>query len=118
MILNNGLFPNEWLIGDTKTGEIASLELALHNTPVRRTFNGFYWSANLPKNKKVQHELYGLKSCIPYFSKILSWGIHYRDIAFEELGEKYYGDIDVEKLCILEDVLDLIMAYIGENLKV
>lgn len=27
-------------------------------------------------------------------------------------------DVDVEKLCILEDVLDLIMAYIGENLKV
>ena len=93
---NNGLFPNEWLIGDTKTGEIASLELALHNTPVRRTFNGFYWSANLPKNKKVQHELYGLKSRIPYFSKILSWSIHYRDIAFEEVKREYYGKIDVD----------------------
>lgn len=29
---NNGLIPNEWLIGDTKTGEIAFFEQALFNT--------------------------------------------------------------------------------------
>ncbi len=39
---NNGLFANEWLMGDTKTGEIATLELALYRHALKRTNNGFY----------------------------------------------------------------------------
>ena len=57
---NNGLIANEWLIGDIKTGEIASFEQALYNTPVKRTFDGFYYSYNLPKDKKVERELFGV----------------------------------------------------------
>lgn len=95
---NNGLIPNEWLIGDTKTGEIASLEQALFNTPIKRTFNGFYWSCNYPHNKHVKRELYGISSIfidilvktmpsIPYFAKINK---------FRELEKEAYGKIDIE----------------------
>jgi len=63
---NNGLIPNEWLIGDTKTGEIASLEQALFNTPVKRTFDGCYYSYNAPHDKKVRRELFGFIDFIPF----------------------------------------------------
>jgi len=55
---NNGLIPNEWLIGDTKTGEIASIQLALYNMPIKRTFDGYYWSCSLPHDRKVFEELW------------------------------------------------------------
>jgi outer membrane protein assembly factor BamB len=94
---NDGLIPNEWLIGDMKTGEIASFEQVLYNTPVKRTYNGFYSSYVTPHDPKVQRELYGIVSFIPGFTKFLnniySQG---RDKKFEELEKKYYGEIDEE----------------------
>jgi len=95
---NNGLIPNEWLIGDTKTGEIASLEQALFNTPVKRTFDGYYWSCNTPHDPKVKRELYGIKF-IPrqIATKLFPDKLTY-DVAekFIEIGEQHYGEIDVE----------------------
>lgn len=95
---NNGLIPNEWLIGDTKTGEIASLEQALFNTPIKRTYNGFYWSCNFPHNRHVKRELYGISSIfidlllkitpdISYFAKVNK---------FNKLEKELYGKIDIE----------------------
>jgi len=95
---NNGLIPNEWLIGDVKTGEIASLEQALFNTPVKRTFDGFYWSCNIPHDLKVQRELYGLKSIsLRIGSKFLPALFEY-DVAekFKEIEKECYGEIDVD----------------------
>ena len=94
---NNGLIPNEWLIGDTKTGEIASMEQALFNTPIKRTTNGFYYSFTAPNNKKVQRELFGIMSFIPSISKKYydGWAIG-RDKKFKEIEEQYYGQIDEE----------------------
>jgi len=95
---NNGLIPNEWLIGDTKTGEIASIELALYNTPIKRTFNGFYWSCNIPHNLKVIKELQGAPLIV---LKILS-KIDPKKLTnplgekFEEVKKEYYGKIDTE----------------------
>jgi len=92
---NNGLIPNEWLIGDTKTGEIASLEQALFNTPIKRTYNGFYSSYNAPHCKKVERELFGIISFFPSLSKLYS-GAAGRDEKFKELEQQYYGKIDAE----------------------
>jgi len=95
---NNGLIPNEWLIGDTKTGEIASIELALYNTPIKRTFNGFYWSCNIPHNLKVIRELQDVPLIV---LKILS-KIDPKKLTnplgekFEEVKKEYYGKIDTE----------------------
>lgn len=94
---NNGLIPNEWLIGDTKTGEIASMEQALYNSPIKRTFDGFYYSFTLPNNKKVQREIFGIISFIPSISKIFYDGRAMgRDKKFEEIKEQYYGQINEE----------------------
>ncbi len=53
---NNGGYANDWLIGDTKTGEIACLELALKNPKLWRTFNGYYTGSNVAQDPKVRTE--------------------------------------------------------------
>ena len=53
---NNGGYANDWLIGDTKTGEIARLELALKNPNVWRTFDGYYTGSNVAQHPKVRAE--------------------------------------------------------------
>jgi outer membrane protein assembly factor BamB len=91
---NNGLMPNDWIIGDTKSGEIASLELALRNYGLRRTKDGFIWSCNNVRDDKVRWEL----------NSILGLGIlgrfirrefepTERDLKFSEL--KNAGRVDV-----------------------
>ncbi len=94
---NNGLIPNEWLIGDIKTGEIASLEQAYYKTPVKKTKSGFYWSCNVPHDKDVLTELWGgYNSCTAasdFMYEVYSMG---RDKKFEELKDEYRGKVDVE----------------------
>lgn len=94
---NNGLFANEWIMGDTKTGEVATLELALFNHALKRTKNGFYWSVNAPRDDKVRWELSSIFG-LGLIGRILK--IKYkpqpRDIKFEEFKDKYYGKIDVD----------------------
>jgi hypothetical protein len=53
---NNGGYANDWLVGDTKTNEIARLELGLKNTPVWRTFDGMYEGSNFPSDPKLTSE--------------------------------------------------------------
>ncbi len=94
---NNGLIPNEWLIGDTKTGEIASLQQALYNTPVKRTYNGFYWSRNYPHNLMVQKELYGPIQYYLYRLGLKLFPEKFSDPyaeKFEEIKKEYYGKIN------------------------
>ncbi len=106
---NNGLIPNEWLIGDTKTGEIASYMQALYNTPIKRTVNGYYWSCNLPTNVKVLSELNGIPQILlRAYGKIFSKSGYFtidgqtviwnneRPETLIELGNQYYGKIDTE----------------------
>ena len=94
---NNGLYACEWLIGDTKTGEIASLELALYNTPIKRTKNGFYYSCNYPHDRKVQREIYGfLSPLIRILTNLMPNTFNPRVNKFKEIKEEYYGKIDLE----------------------
>ena len=96
---NNGLYPSDWLIGDTEEGEIASLELGLYNHAITRTKNGYLWSCCNMKNNKVRWEqwsVFGLGiigRLIPYFNKYIPSSI---DQKFKELGDKHYGQIDTE----------------------
>jgi len=106
---NNGLIPNEWLIGDKKTNEIASYAQALYNTPIKRTFNGYYWSCNLPHNVKVLSELTGIpKLFLKLYSRVFGekalftidgenviWN-EPRANTLVEKGDLYYGKIDTE----------------------
>ena len=55
-INNNGAYANDWLVGDTKTNEIARLELGLKNHRVWRTFDGMYEGSNFPSDEKLIKE--------------------------------------------------------------
>jgi outer membrane protein assembly factor BamB len=105
---NDGSMNAVWLIGDTKTGEIARLDLGYRHSAVWRTFDGFYWSANVPMDLKVRLERLNIKDLVVnlFLHTVLKipglgyYSIRYipegRDRKFEELGNKYYGSIDVE----------------------
>ena len=61
---NNGLYTNEWLLGDTKTNEIAMFELGTHKNKLWRSSKnewlggtkGFYWGCNNTKDLDVRLE--------------------------------------------------------------
>ncbi len=53
---NNGGYANNWLVADTKTGEIASLELGLKNVTLLRTRDGYFAGSNYPVNEKLIRE--------------------------------------------------------------
>jgi len=106
---NDGLWTGAYLLGDTETSEIARLDLALYNHEIWRTFNGFYWAANNAMSNRVRAEGYNLKKSLYGLAlKIIgnSAAGYYtpkyyptpRDVKFKELGNKYYGKIDIEVL--------------------
>lgn len=108
---NDGIWTAVYLIGDIKTGEIARLDLGLYKYEVWRTFNGFYWSANNAISKAVRAESYsfikgGILRAISNIFKIKTYYEYMsreyypapRDLKFEELGNRFYGEIDVEVL--------------------
>jgi outer membrane protein assembly factor BamB len=107
--LNDGVMNAVWLIGDTKTGEIARYELGLYNDAIiERTFDGFQWSANNPIDFGVRLEKldYKLLLRLLIYKVVINYdGYKYhtpryypadRDIKFKELGDLYYGEIDVD----------------------
>ncbi len=61
---NNGLYTNEWLLGDVKNNEIAMFELGTHKTKLYRSSKnewfggtpGFYWGCNNTKDLDVRLE--------------------------------------------------------------
>jgi len=104
---NDGLWTGGYLLGDTKTGEIARFELALYNYEIWRTFDGFYWIANNAISKGVRTEAngIGLKGLAlkiirnkNYVYDTLKYYDGSRDAKFRGLGNKYYGKIDIEVL--------------------
>lgn len=53
---NNGGYANTWLIADTKTNEIARLELGLLNVNLERTRDGYFTGANFPISQKLEDQ--------------------------------------------------------------
>jgi len=53
---NNGGYANDWLIGDTRKNEIASLELGLKNVTLERKTDGYFAGSNFPINSKLASE--------------------------------------------------------------
>jgi hypothetical protein len=96
---NNGLYTNEWIIGDAKTNEIAIYDLGTNHTRLWRSSKnewfgntpGFYWGDNNPKDLTVRIEDYpdpeGDGGYIPYVPET-------RDLAWQDLYRKYRGQID------------------------
>jgi Phospholipase B len=53
---NNGGYANDWLIADTRKGEIASLELGLKNVTLERKKDGYFVGSNFPIDPKLTVE--------------------------------------------------------------
>jgi len=86
---NNGGYACNWLIGDVKTGEIASLELGTYNYVLDRTFDGVLMGSNVATSEKVRSETvldYGDMST-SYLARRERW---------KQLTESSKGVIDVE----------------------
>jgi Phospholipase B/Peptidase family M1 domain/Carbohydrate binding domain len=96
---NNGLYTNEWLIGDAKTDEIAMYELGTYKTRLYRSSknqwfggtDGFYWGCNNAKDLQVRLEYAPDPKGAP---QSLTFSPAPRDLAWQKLYEKYKGRID------------------------
>jgi hypothetical protein len=96
---NNGLYTNEWLVGDAKTNEIAMYDLGTSHTRLWRSSRdewfggttGFYWSNNNAKDLAVRLETVpdpqGAPGYVPYVPAP-------RDLAWQDLYRQYRGQID------------------------
>ncbi|MBZ5607311.1 MAG: hypothetical protein LAP38_03565 [Acidobacteriia bacterium] len=96
---NNGLYTNEWIIGDARTNEIAMFELGTYKTRLYRSskndwFNGtegFYWGNNNAKDLNVRLEYEpdpnGPPEHVPFVPAP-------RDLKWQELYRDYAGKID------------------------
>ena len=96
---NNGLYTNEWIMGDAKTNEIAIFDLGTNHTKLWRSSRnewfgdtpGFYWGDNNAKDLSVRLEEYpdpkGDPLFVPYVPGV-------RDTAWQQLYQRYRGQID------------------------
>ncbi|MGH7488189.1 MAG: hypothetical protein ACREMY_21720, partial [bacterium] len=96
---NNGLYTNEWLIGDAKNDEIAMYELGTYKTKLYRSSKnqwfggteGFYWGCNNAKDLAVRLEYAPDPKGAPQY---LPFVPEPRDIKWQQLYAKYKGRID------------------------
>ena len=96
---NNGLYTNDWLIGDAKNDEIAIYCLGTHAAKLWRSsqsdfYNGqkdWYWSNNNPKALEVRKEYIANSDNAPYDLAFRPWD---RDIEFWKFYERNRGRID------------------------
>ena len=96
---NNGLYTNEWLMGDGKNNEIAMYELGTLHTKLWRSSRnewfgntpGFYWGNNNAKDLTIRTEYLpdpkGVPEYVPFVPAI-------RDLAWLDMYRKYKGQID------------------------
>ncbi|HEX3727842.1 MAG TPA: C45 family autoproteolytic acyltransferase/hydrolase, partial [Pirellulales bacterium] len=96
---NNGLYSNDWLLGDIKTNEIASFELGTHKHKLSRSSQhefsggteGFYWGCNNMKDLGVRQETLPSLAGKP---GNLVFRPRDRDVTWQQLFEKHRGKID------------------------
>jgi hypothetical protein len=87
---NNGGYANDWLLGDSKTGEIAQLELGLKAYKLWRTKDGALAGSNWARDPKVMRE------DTPQFEpNNLETSPNARRVRWEELLKQNKGKIDV-----------------------
>ena len=87
---NNGGYANNWLVADTKTNEIASLELGLRNVNLRRTADGYFCGANFPVDEKL------IREETDFDVNNLSSSSNARRIRWEQLMAENKGKITAE----------------------
>jgi hypothetical protein len=88
---NNGGYANDWLIGDTKKNEIASLELGLKHVTLERKTDGYFVGSNFPIDPKLAAEETN------FDMKDMGLSANARHKRWEQLMEQYKGQIDLER---------------------
>ncbi|MBV9771554.1 MAG: hypothetical protein JOZ32_18430, partial [Bryobacterales bacterium] len=96
---NNGLYTNEWLLGDAKTNEIALFELGTYKTRLYRSSKndwfggteGFYWGDNNAKDLAVRMEENPDPNAAPAYVPYVPSN---RDLKWQALYRDYKGKID------------------------
>jgi hypothetical protein len=98
---NNGLYSNEWLLGDTKTNEVAMFELGTDKHKLWRSSKrefpggteGFYWGCNNTKDLDVRKETVPSLAAKP---ANLVFAPRDRDVAWQQLFQAHRGKIDAQ----------------------
>jgi len=98
---NNGLYSNEWLIGDAKTDEIAMFELGTEKSKLSRSSKnewfgntpGFYWGCNNTKDLQVRLESLPSTAERP---QNMAWSPSVRDRAWMKFYRDNAGKIDLD----------------------
>lgn len=109
---NNGGYANNWLVGDTKTNEIADLELGLKVVTLYTSKNGFFVGSNFPVNPKLAKEetTFNLKN--PGNSE------NARHTRWLQLMKQYQGKIDVADARKFEsDHYDVVLRKINPDFR-
>ena len=96
---NNGLYTNDWLIGDVRANEIAILLLGTKKHKLWRSSSGefpgdtkgFYWSINNAKDPEVRKEYVPDPTNAPFDVVFTPWN---RDLSFLKYYDKTRGSID------------------------
>src|SRR5271166_4491140 len=96
---NNGLYTNEWLLGDAKTNEIALFELGTYKSRLYRSSKndwfggteGFYWGDNNAKDLSVRLEETPDPNAPPSYIPYVPTN---RDLKWQDLYREYKGKID------------------------
>lgn len=107
---NNGAYANTWLIGDTKTNEIAKLELGLKNAVLHRSTQGAYYGSNFPEDSKFTDE-----ECVD-FERDPNNGTEVRRARWKAVLVEYMGrvDADIAKQ-FMADVVDARNGKLGAS---
>src|SRR5206468_7553509 len=87
---NNGGYANDWLIGDTKTNEVAKLELGLKDYKVWRSKDTAMIGSNFPSDPKL------IKEETTFKTEDRSSSPNARKVRMEKLVTDLRGKIDVE----------------------
>ncbi len=87
---NNGGYANAWLIGDTKTNEIARLELGLKYVGFERTMNGYFTGSNVAEDLRILRRETDTKELDIRNADIA------RRVRWKQLMKQYKGMITVE----------------------
>jgi hypothetical protein len=87
---NNGGYPNAWLLGDVRTGEIARLEVGGKHVALSKTRDGYFVGSNVPEDLKILRLETDLRD-----DDIRSSGVA-RRVRWKALMAQHRGAIDVE----------------------
>jgi hypothetical protein len=87
---NNGGYANDWLLGDSKTGEIAQFELGLKAHKLWRNRDGYFVGSNFARDPEV------IAKDTRFDPKNAGTSPNARRLRWEQLMQESKGKIDVE----------------------